>query len=137
MSEEHPAMIAARSSWRCVQAKDKQGWLDLMADDMVMEDPIGVAVTNPDGRGVRGKDAVSAFWDRHMASSEIRIETHRSFAAGTESAHLMTLSTRFENGVTMIVNGIFTYNVDEQGKLTALRGYWSLAESEIRQPDTA
>ena len=27
MSEEHPAMRAARGSWRCVQAHDKPGWL--------------------------------------------------------------------------------------------------------------
>ena len=49
--DSNPAMVAARNSWRCVQAKDKQGWLDLMADSMVMEDPIGIAPTNPDGKG--------------------------------------------------------------------------------------
>ena len=51
--EDHPAMIAARSSWRAVMANDKAGWLDLMADDMVMEDPIGVAPTNPEGKGLQ------------------------------------------------------------------------------------
>jgi steroid delta-isomerase len=46
----------------------------------------------------------------------------------------MTLTTAFPNGVSMLVNGIFTYHVDESGKLTALRGYWSLDETEIRNP---
>jgi steroid delta-isomerase len=135
VNDEHPAMIAARSSWRCVQANDKTGWLDLMAENMVMEDPIGVALTNPDGKGVQGKANISDFWDRHMANTDIKIETHRSFAAGSESAHLMTLTTSFENGVSMIVNGIFTYHVDDEGKLTSLRGYWSLDESEIHNPE--
>ncbi len=135
MDAEHPAMVAARSSWRCVQAKDKQGWLELMAEGIVIEDPIGVAPTNPDGKGIRGKAAVSDFWDSHMASTDIGIETHRSFAAGSESAHWMTLTTGFENGVRMTVHGIFTYRVDEAGKLTSLRGYWSLEEAEVRQPE--
>ncbi len=132
--EENPAMIAARNSWRCVQAKDKDAWLDLMAEDMVMEDPIGIAVTNPDGKGIQGKAAVSEFWDASMAKMDIAIETHESFAAGNESAHRMTLTTRFANGAGMVVNGIFTYRVNEQGKLTNLRGYWALDETEIRPP---
>ena len=28
-----------------------------MTDDIVIEDPIGESVTNPDGTGVRGKEA--------------------------------------------------------------------------------
>ena len=134
LKDSHPAMVAARNSWRCVQAKDKQAWLDLMADSMVMEDPIGVAPTNPDGKGIQGKEAVSEFWDTTMSKVDIRIETHESFAAGNESAHRMTLTTRFENGGGMVVNGIFTYRVDELGKLTNLRGYWALDETEVRQP---
>ena len=136
MNEDSPALVAARSSWRCAQQGDKQGWLDLMAENIVVEDPIGIAITNPDGKGVRGKENLSLFWDRHMETTDIRIETHRSFAAGDESAHWMTLTTSFENGVKMTVNGIFTYRVDEQGKLTSLRGYWSLDETEIQQPES-
>ena len=132
--EANPAMLAARSSWRCVMARDKQAWLDLMADEIVMEDPIGAAPTNPDGRGIRGKQAVSRFWDESMSQMKIEIETHESFAAGLESAHRMTLTTTFPNGGGMVVNGVFTYRVDEAGKLTNLRGYWALDECEIRQP---
>jgi steroid delta-isomerase len=132
--ETNPAMTAARSSWRCVQARDREAWLDLMADDIVMEDPIGIAPTNPDGRGIRGKAAVAAFWDASMSKMDIHIDTHESFAAANESAHRMTLTTTFPNGGGMTVNGIFTYRVDERGKLTNLRGYWSLDEAEIRPP---
>ena len=56
--EKSPVVTASESSWRCVQAGDKDGWLALMTDDIVIEDPIGPSVTNPDGNGVRGKAAV-------------------------------------------------------------------------------
>jgi hypothetical protein len=46
----------------------------------------------------------------------------------------MTLTTRFDNGGGMIVNGIFTYRVNEHGKLTNLRGYWAFDECEIVKP---
>lgn len=36
---QSPALIASQSSWRCVQAHDREGWLALMADDVVIEDP--------------------------------------------------------------------------------------------------
>jgi steroid delta-isomerase len=137
MSEVHPAIQASRNSWRCVMAKDKQGWLDLMAEDICVEDPIGVAPTNPDGKGVRGKAALSEFYDKNMASSTIEIETHESYAADNdknESAHLMTLRTTLSNGMKVIVRGIFTYRINDEGKITNLRGFWSLSGSEFVQP---
>lgn len=133
MNENHPALVAARSSWRCVQAKDKEGWLALMADDICIEDPIGVGPTNPTGEGMRGKAEVSEFFDKNIAPATIRIEAEQSFAAGDESAHLMTLRTSFPNGTTMIVRGIFTYRVNEAGLLTSLRGYWSLEDAKIEK----
>ena len=56
--QQSPALTASQSSWRCVQAHDREGWLALMADDVVVEDPIGKSITNPDGTGVRGKEGV-------------------------------------------------------------------------------
>jgi steroid delta-isomerase len=134
MGDESPAMQAARNSWRCVQAHDKQGWLALMADDVLIEDPIGVGPTNPTGSGMRGKQAVAKFYDTHIAPSTIRIEPHESHAVEDESAHVLTLTTSFPNGVVSRVRGIFTYRVDADGLLTNLRGYWTLAEMEIRRP---
>ena len=133
MDETHPALVAARSSWRCVEARDKQGWLALMADDIRVEDPIGVGPTNPDGAGIRGKRALSDFFDANIAPNTIRIQAHESFAAGRESAHVLTLRTRFPNGTEMAVHGIFTYAVDEAGLLTRLRGYWAIADASFRK----
>ncbi|MDG2336188.1 MAG: nuclear transport factor 2 family protein [Myxococcota bacterium] len=136
MDPNHPALLAAQASWRAVQAKEKAAWLGLMAEDICIEDPIGLAPTNPDGQGVRGKPAMDQFWDDNIAPTTIRIETHESFAAGLESAHRMTLTTTFANGVSMKLNGIFTYRVNEAGKLKALRGYWALEDTDITQPES-
>jgi hypothetical protein len=66
-------------------------------------------------------------------TESIEFEAHESFAAGNESAHVLTLTTKFGNGVTMKVHGIFTYSLDDAGKIRALRGYWSLADSKVEQ----
>jgi steroid delta-isomerase len=125
MPTEPPALVAARRSWSAVERKAREEWLDLMAEDVCIEDPIGVSPLEPTGKGHCGKAAVAAFWDSHIAPAGIQIEAQRSFAAGSESAHLLTLTTSFPNGVRMLVTGIFTYRVNDAGKLVSLRGYWA------------
>lgn len=127
MSDEHPALVAARNSWSAVQRKAREEWLALMADDVVIEDPIGASPLDPSGEGHRGIEGVRAFWERMIAPNTIAIDPARSFAAGDESAHLLELTTTFPNGKRMIVNGVFTYRVNEAGRLVSLRGYWDLA----------
>jgi len=132
--QDHPALVAARNSWRAVQAKDRESWLALMDRDVCIEDPIGMAPTNPTGRGVSGLAAVAEFWDKNIAPSTIRIETHESFVAANESAHVLTLTTTFANGMQVSVHGIFTYRLNEAGKLTNLRGYWKMEDLKIEPP---
>ena len=134
MSDEHPALVAAHNSWRCVQTHDKQGWLDLMTDDVCIEDPIGVGPTNPSGEGIRGKAAVAEFYDKNVGPSTLHIVPHESHVAANESAHVLTLTTTFANGTKARVRGIFTYRVNDDGKLTNLRGYWNLDAMEFEQP---
>jgi steroid delta-isomerase len=134
MQQDHPAMVAARASWRCVQAHDEEGWLNLMADDVLIEDPIGVGPTNPTGQGIRGKAAVRDFYRKNIAPASLSIETEESWVAGSESAHVMRLVTSFPNGVKMTVRGVFTYAVNDAGKLTNLRGYWSMADAKVERP---
>jgi steroid delta-isomerase len=134
MSEVHPALAAARNSWRCAEARDKEGWLALMADDVCIEDPIGVAVTNPSGKGMRGKAEVGEFFDKHIAPSTIVVETHESRVAGNESAHVLTLNTTLSNGVKTKLRGLFTYKLNDEGLLTNLRGYWTMDDMSFEHP---
>ena len=134
MTEDHPAMIAARGSWKAAMAGDKEAWLDLMADDVCVEDPIGEAPTNPTGKGVQGKVELAAFFDQNIAPNDLTIEARDSRTAGMESAHHLTLTMKFPNGVASKVSGIFTYRVNESGKLTNLRGYWEMSDMAFETP---
>jgi steroid Delta-isomerase len=123
-----PALAASQASWRCVQARDRDGWLALMADDVVVEDPIGEAVTNPDGRGVRGKAGVGEFFDSNIAKNQLKITCEETFPSGSpnEIAHILVLRSRFEGGLTSTVRGVFTYRVNDAGLITNMRGYWNM-----------
>jgi len=123
-----PALTGSQSSWRCVHAHDKEGWLALMADDVLVEDPIGKSFTNPDGNGLRGKEAVAGFYDANIAQNELRITCEETFPSSSpvEIAHILVLRSKFPNGMISTVRGIFTYKVNDAGLLTNLRGYWNM-----------
>lgn len=123
-----PVLTASQSSWRCVQTHDRAGWLALMADDILIEDPIGPAITNPDGAGVRGKKAVAAFYDANIAPNQLTVVCEETFPSSSpnEIAHVLVLHSRFDGGFTSTVRGVFTYRVNDAGLLTNLRGYWNI-----------
>lgn len=123
-----PALAASQASWKAVQARDKAGWLSLMADDIVIEDPIGVAITNEDGKGVRGKAAVEEFFDKNIATNNLRVECQETFPSSSELevAHVLVLHSAFDGGLKSHVRGIFCYKLNEDHKITNLRGYWNM-----------
>ncbi len=123
-----PAMAASQASWRCVQSHDREGWLSLMAEDVVIEDPIGQTITNPDGLGVRGKEAIAAFYDANIGPNTLTVTCEESFpsASPDEVAHILVLRSEFEGGFTSTVRGVFCYRVNADGLITNLRGYWNL-----------
>ncbi len=126
--EDTAVMQVCRKSWRCVEEHDKDGWLALMADDICIEDPIGEAITNPDGLGVRGKEAVAAFYDANIAPNQLKMDCHETFPSSSpnEVSHVLSVITTFDSGDKAIVRGIFTYRVNDAGLLASLRGYWNM-----------
>jgi steroid delta-isomerase len=134
-AEKSPALAASQSSWRCVQAHDREGWLALMADDVLVEDPIGQSVTNPDGTGVRGKEALAEFYDANIGPNELTVTCEETFPSSspTEIAYILVLRTKFPNGFTATVRGAFTYRVNDEGLITNLRGFWNMDAMEFAQ----
>lgn len=130
-------MAASQASWRCVQTHDREGWLGLMSEDIVIEDPIGKSVTNPDGLGVRGKQAAAAFYDTNIAANTLRVTCEETFPSSSpnEIAHILVLRSEFENGFTSAVRGVFCYRVDDDGLITNLRGYWNLEGMQFGRRD--
>ncbi|MCX2712302.1 nuclear transport factor 2 family protein [Mycolicibacterium sp. J2] len=132
---ESPVVRASQASWRCVQSGDRAGWLALMADDILVEDPIGEAVTNPDGTGVRGKDALAAFYDTNIGPNQLTVTCEATFPSSSpnEIAYILVLRTEFPNGFVASVRGVFTYRVDDAGLITNLRGYWNMDAMEFSE----
>lgn len=130
-----PALAASRASWQCVQTHDREGWLALMAPDVVIEDPIGKSITNPDGQGVRGKEAVAAFYDTNIAVNDLTVTCEETFQSSSpnEVAHILVLRSKFDGGVTSAVRGVFCYRVDDDGLIANMRGYWNLEGMQFGQ----
>ncbi|NVN53534.1 nuclear transport factor 2 family protein [Mycolicibacterium hippocampi] len=137
-AELAPVVAASQKSWQCVQSGDREGWLALMSDDIVVEDPIGEAVTNPDGTGVRGKEALAAFYDANIGPNRLRITAEETFPSSspTEIAYILVLETTFPNGFVATVRGVFTYRVDDAGLITNLRGYWNMDAMAFTQNES-
>jgi ketosteroid isomerase-like protein len=124
---EHPARLASQRSAAAVQAKDKDAWLALFADDAVVQDPVGKSFLDETGEGHRGLEAIGAFFDNNIAPVEsIRFELHDSFAAGDEVANVATIHMTLPGGATSRCEGVFVYRVRDDGKLVSLRAFWEV-----------
>ena len=126
MTTEHPARTASKRSMGAVERKAKDEWLSLFADDAIIEDPVGVSVLDPEGKGYLGKNEISAFWDRNIGPNTVRFDIHHSYAAGNEVANTGTITTTLQNGMKATVEETFVYKVNEAGKLVSLRAFWEV-----------
>jgi steroid Delta-isomerase len=117
--------LAGSRSRAAAVARDKEAWLALFADDAVVEDPIGPSHFDPDGNGHRGKEAIAKFFDMAIAPSQLEFHFEKTYQCGNEEAnvgHIVIVA----GGYRVIADGVFTYRVDDDGKISALRAYWEL-----------
>ena len=112
---------------RAVEAGDRAAWLALFAEDAVVEDPIGVSPMDPSGHGHRGPEAIGAFYDSVIGPNQVSFMIERSHAAGNEVANVGTITTVMGDS-TVHTDLVATYRVDDDGKVVALRAYWSMDE---------
>lgn len=137
MGDDEVTVVTARELGRrsraAVEAKDRQGWLDLFAEDAVVQDPIGPSPFDPEGRGHRGREAIAAFYDNVIAPSErITFEIERSYLCGDEVADVGTIRTTLAGGEHVaVVRGVYTYRSNGEGKLAALRAFWEFDATEL------
>jgi hypothetical protein len=134
MSQEHPARLASQRSMEAVHKKDKQAWVENFAEDGVVEDPIGPSIFDPEGKGHRGRAAIAAFWDKLIGPNRVFFDVRESFACGSECANVGSVNTVLPNGAAMVVNGVFTYRVNEAGKVVALRAFWEMGKMKSVPP---
>ena len=126
MNDEHPARIAGNKSMRAAESKNKEEWLSAYADDAVVEDPVGPGPYDPEGKGQRGKEALSAFFDNAIAPNTIKFEIRDSFACANEVANVGSIYLTFPNGGMGRCDGVFVYKVNDEGKIVSLRAFWEV-----------
>jgi steroid Delta-isomerase len=124
-NSEHPAHVAGKRSREAAMARDKEAWLALFADDAIVEDPVGPSHFDPEGKGHRGKEAIAAFFDKAIAPSELQFNFVETFQCGNEEANVGNIVIKAA-GYQVTADGVFTYRVDDEGKIVALRAYWEL-----------
>ena len=126
MSTEHPARVAALASQACARTKDKDGWLALFAEDGCVEDPVGPSGFDPEGKGHHGKEAIARFYDMAIAKTDsIEFIHNDSFQCGNEIVFTGLIRTSI-GGSIIDAEGVFTYRVNDEGKLLNLRAFWEV-----------
>jgi hypothetical protein len=127
----HPAALANMNSVEFAMSKNKDAWLALYADDAIVADPVGVSPFDPSGQGHRGKAALEAFWDTVIGPSNIVMTVHQRCPSGANACGVhMTAVNDMGNGIKTAIDMIATYEVNADGKISAMRAYWSWDEME-------
>ncbi len=131
MTAEHPARAAGRRAMELEESKGehaKQRWLALFADDAIIEDPIGPSPVDPEGKGHRAKEGISAFWDLFITPHQLKFDIARSYAVGNEVAFVGTVTASIDGRTLATVDGVFTYKINAAGKIVAYRAYWEFEQ---------
>jgi steroid Delta-isomerase len=128
----HPAQRAAALSARYASQREKAAWLDLYAEDAIIEDPVGVSPLDPTGQGHRGRAALSSFWDAVIAPGRMTYRIRESYPCADECANVWSLTNLLPGGAEVTVDLVSIYRVNAQGKLMSMRAYWSYAAVEAQ-----
>lgn len=126
MKDDHPAVLAGRASQAAASGHRKEEWLDLFAENGVVEDPVGPSGFDPEGRGHHGREEIAAFYDKTIGIADsLEFLFDDGFACGDEVAFTGLIRTVL-GGHVIDAEGVFTYKVDDAGKIVALRAFWEV-----------
>ena len=118
-----------------VHARDRDGWLDLFAEDAFVQDPIGPSPFDPEGKGHHGRAAIAKFYDEVIAPSQaVDFEINESYLSGdgSEVADVGIIRTTIAGGTHQaVVHVVMTYRTDGAGKIASLRAYWEFDKLEL------
>ena len=132
MTEQvHPARRAGLLSQKYVSEKNRDAWLDLWADEGMLADPVGPSPFDPKGEGHQGKEAVTAFYDNMISKVDVSFDYPRSYACANECAFIGTVYTKLPDGTENGSEGVFLYNVNDDGKILSLRAFWEFKRPRL------
>jgi steroid delta-isomerase len=131
---EAGARAMSKRSMAAIRAKDREAWLELFAEDAIVEDPIGPSMLDAEGKGQRGKEEIGAFFDNIISPNElIEFDIVSSYQCGEEVANVGTIHITFPGAKQIAsVPLVSTYKIGPDGRLVALRAYWEAEQMTIR-----
>jgi len=119
-----PARAASVRSMQLAEAGDGEAWLDLFADDAVVQDPYGPSPMDPTGQGQVGKEAIGKFCAAYIRPDTIRFEIRQTLTAGGACVNIGTIYAKRPGGISSWNEIVNVYEVNDAGKITLLRSYW-------------
>ena len=110
-------------------ATDKQSWLDLFAEDAIVQDPIGKSPLDPVGDGHKGKEAIEKFYDTVIANGNIEFNILESIPCANECANFAQI-VNVVGDVKIETQMIVIYRVNSNDKIVSLRAFWDYQKME-------
>jgi ketosteroid isomerase-like protein len=102
-----------------IRDNDKDGWLSHFAADGVAHDPVGAPPHE-------GHEGLSKFFDgMNKMFASVSLVEDAVFIAGNEAAVSWQGEIIGKNGRAVTFAGINTFVIDEAGKISLLKAYWS------------
>ena len=110
-------------------AKDKQNWLDLFAEEAIVQDPIGKSPLDPVGDGHKGKEAIENFYDTVIANGNIEFNILESIPCADECANFAQI-VNVVGDVKIETQMIVIYRINSNDKIVSLRAFWDYQKME-------
>jgi ketosteroid isomerase-like protein len=119
-----PARLASIASMERAMAGDADGWVDLFADDAIVQDPYGRSPMDPTGRGRVGRAEIAEFASAFIKPDTLRFEIRQTITSGDAVVNVGTIVVRWPDGRVAWNEVVNVYEVDAEGRITLLRAYW-------------
>ena len=103
------------------RAMDIEAWLATFADNAISYDPVG-------GPPIEGHDSLRQFFQGIMGAFEkVGLKEDKVFISGNGAAVLWTGHGVGKNGREVSFEGIDVFEINEDGKIQKMWGYWAPA----------
>ena len=114
-----------RKSMAMAEARDRDGWIGLFDADGVVQDPVGPSIFDPEGTGHQGTEAITAFYDNVISTSEsVRFDMRQWAECASECVFAGTIHITLPGGQKGSVDLVNIYRVTEEGRIASLRSFW-------------
>jgi steroid delta-isomerase len=121
----HPARVAIEQHAARWNARDRSAWLELFADEVVFEDPVGKAPK-------LGRAAAEGSWDNSFTEGRVwTLHPERIVTGGSEAVVLMR-NEGDVHGEHAVVESVEVWKVRDDSKVVSVRAFFDQpAEVEL------